>query len=114
MRNLLQNLVLSLAVLIICFFLADRALPLFIPVTEATLESDPLLGLIGRPEVTTIWTRELAHPIPLHLNRYGFHDYERSKQKRPGTFRIITLGDSFVEAYQVPLQENFSQLLEQS
>jgi lysophospholipase L1-like esterase len=114
MRNLLRNLALSLAVLIICLFLADRALPLFIPVAKATLESDPLLGLKGRPEVNTICIREIPHPIPLHLNRSGFHDYERSMQKRLGTFRIITLGDSFVEAYQVPLQENFSQLLEQS
>src|SRR5262249_28943214 len=85
---------------------------LLIPVTKATLESDPLLGLKGRPEVDTIWSREITHPIPLHLNRYGFHDYERSIHKEPGTFRIVTLGDSYVEAYQVPLQQNFSQILE--
>jgi lysophospholipase L1-like esterase len=112
MSDFLKNVALSLAVLLICLFLTDRALPLFIPVAKATLESDPLLGLKGRPEVDTISTREIAHPIPLHLNRYGFHDYERSIQKSPGTFRIVTLGDSFVEAYHVPLRENFSQLLE--
>jgi hypothetical protein len=114
MADIVKNAALAIAVLILSLFVADRALPLFIPVTKATLESDPLLGLKGRPEVSTIWAREVARPLPLHLNRYGFHDYERTITKRPGTFRIISLGDSFVEAYQVPLQENFSQLLEQN
>ena len=112
MSGFFKNVALSVAVLMFCLFVADRALPLLIPVTRATLESDPLLGLKGRPEVDTVWSREITHPIPLHLNRYGFHDYERSIQKNPGTFRIVTLGDSFVEAYQMPLQQNFSQILE--
>jgi hypothetical protein len=108
-----KNAALSIAVLILCLFVADRALPLFVPVTKATLESDPLLGLKGRPDVSTIWTREVARPLPLRLNHYGFHDFERALPKSPGIFRIISLGDSFVEAYQLPLQDNFSQRLEQ-
>jgi hypothetical protein len=111
--DFLKNITLSFAVLIICLIVADRSLPLFIPITKATLEWDPLLGLRGRPGVTTTWTREVTRPLTVHLNRYGFHDLERSMHKTPGTFRIISLGDSFVEAYTVALGDNFSQLLGQ-
>jgi lysophospholipase L1-like esterase len=46
------------------------------------------------------------------FNREGFRDRERSVLKPPGVFRILVLGDSFVEALQVPLDDAFPALLE--
>jgi hypothetical protein len=46
------------------------------------------------------------------LNKLKFHDTEHSFLKPEGTFRIIVLGDSFVEANQVPLQKTFEKILE--
>ena len=46
------------------------------------------------------------------FNREGFRDRERSVAKPPGTFRILVLGDSFVEALQVPLDDAFTAVLE--
>jgi lysophospholipase L1-like esterase len=45
-------------------------------------------------------------------NSLGFHDTEHSFEKPPGTFRIVVLGDSFVEAMQVPLEKTFHKILE--
>jgi hypothetical protein len=37
---------------------------------------------------------------------------ERTYVKVPGTFRILLIGDSFIEAYQVDLEESFPRILE--
>jgi hypothetical protein len=47
-----------------------------------------------------------------YFNSHGFRDYERSYAKPPGSFRILVLGDSYVEALQVALENSFPALLE--
>lgn len=54
----------------------------------------------------------MNRPLIVELNSYGLHDREYPMQKHASTFRIVALGDSFVEAYQVPMEKNFSKLLE--
>jgi lysophospholipase L1-like esterase len=46
------------------------------------------------------------------FNREGFRDRERSVLKPTGVFRVLVLGDSFVEALQVELDEAFPAVLE--
>jgi lysophospholipase L1-like esterase len=46
------------------------------------------------------------------FNREGFRDRERSVVKPQGVFRVLVLGDSFVEALQVPLDDAFPAVLE--
>jgi hypothetical protein len=46
------------------------------------------------------------------FNSHGFRDYERTYIKERGVFRIIVLGDSYIEAFQVPLEESFTVQLE--
>lgn len=45
-------------------------------------------------------------------NSLGFHDVEHTLQKPAGTFRVLILGDSFVEAIQVPLEKAFHKIVE--
>ena len=47
-----------------------------------------------------------------YFNSHGFRDYERTYEKPEGTFRILVLGDSYVEALQVALDDSFPALLE--
>jgi len=45
-------------------------------------------------------------------NQLGFHDHEYTFAKSEGAFRIIVLGDSFVEAKEVPIAKSFHKILE--
>src|ERR1700757_1446958 len=47
-------------------------------------------------------------------NSLGMRDRERSPNKEPGSFRILFLGDSFVQGHGVPLEQTMPALLETS
>lgn len=50
--------------------------------------------------------------IEFKVNSLGLRDYEYSKDKPEGVYRILMLGDSFTEGYGVSLEETFSKILE--
>jgi hypothetical protein len=47
-------------------------------------------------------------------NSLGYFDHDYHLEKPPGTERILVIGDSYVEAVQVPLKRTFHKLLETS
>ncbi len=50
----------------------------------------------------------------VETNGLGFHSRDYTKEKPPKTYRIVVLGDSFVEAIHVPRNKTFWALLEES
>lgn len=51
---------------------------------------------------------------PVTLNRLGFHDRDYPAERpSPSTYRIMVLGDSYVAAWEVPLEATFHKRLEQ-
>jgi hypothetical protein len=48
----------------------------------------------------------------IEINRYGFRHGRRQPEKPPNTFRVAVLGDSFIEAFQVPDEKTFCGALE--
>lgn len=56
------------------------------------------------------YQREFA--VPVTINSHGFRDRERSLEKPDGAFRVAVIGDSFVEAMQVPFENSFMQILQ--
>lgn len=82
------------------------------------LKPDPVLGWRPVPGMQFVWAghewyaRDFS--VPIKLNSQGFHDVERAETKPPGITRIAVLGDSMVEALQVPLDRTATQLLEQA
>jgi hypothetical protein len=78
-------------------------------------EPDPILGVRLIPDSRGWWTQEdREFVVPVHINRQGLRDVEHQYAKPPGVFRILVVGDSFVEALHVPLEATFSRRLEQA
>lgn len=77
-------------------------------------EPDPVLGARLTPGMSGWWTQEdREFVVPVQINRHGLRDAERDYAKPPGVFRVLILGDSFVEAMHVPLEATFPHVLEQ-
>lgn len=61
---------------------------------------DPKLGWRLEPGTKiTYETSELK--VEVEINSQGWRDAERTRRKPPGVYRIVVLGDSFMEAYSV-------------
>jgi len=76
-------------------------------------QPDEVLGTKLIPGARGWWTQEeLEFRVPVQINADGRRDLERPLQKPPGTFRVLLLGDSFVEAMHVPLEQTFARHLE--
>lgn len=73
---------------------------------------DPEVGAIHIPGKKG-WHRFEGGRQYVEINSHGYRDRERALTKVPGTVRIAVLGDSFVEAFQVPLEATFTYLLEE-
>jgi GDSL-like Lipase/Acylhydrolase family len=53
------------------------------------------------------------YATPVALNDLGFHDHDYAPERpSPSTYRIMVLGDSYVAAWEVPLEETFHKRLE--
>jgi lysophospholipase L1-like esterase len=75
-------------------------------------EHDPRLGWRKRPGArATYRRREFTEEV--EINSRGLRDIERGYEAAPGVFRILLLGDSFVEGYTVDLQSTVGWRLEQ-
>lgn len=74
---------------------------------------DAQLGTALIPNAQGWWTQE-EHEflVPVQINAEGRRDLDRGVAKSSDAFRIMLLGDSFVEALQVPLDDTFARGLE--
>jgi lysophospholipase L1-like esterase len=77
-------------------------------------EPDPVLGVRLTPGDRGWWTQEdREFLVPVQINREGLRDVEHRYAKPPGVFRILILGDSFVEAMHVPIESTFPRQLQE-
>jgi len=67
---------------------------------------------VHRANYVGVW-RGVETTQGYRTNSFGMRDREHEAQKREGTFRILLLGDSQMEALQVPFDRSFPKLLEQ-
>jgi hypothetical protein len=74
---------------------------------------DPRVGFLFKPHELVRFTNYLDFAVDERTNEMGFLDREHSPAKPAGLFRILVLGDSFVEAAQVGMKEKFHVLLEE-
>ena len=81
-------------------------------------QPDPVVGWKEVPNLNWTWAghhwyaREFS--VPIVTNPLGFRDLPREFRKPEGTLRVVLLGDSFVEAAQVPFERTAGNLLEKN
>ncbi len=79
------------------------------------LQPDERFGLAHIPNASGWWVNIEApgeFQTPVRINSKGLRDREYPYEKPPGTFRILLLGDNFAEAFQVPLEDSFQEVVE--
>lgn len=91
--------------------LVELGLRMFNPQPLAAVGRSARLGWIHKPNTSFVYERE-EFRIPVQYSSIGLRDREYSRQRAPGTLRIALLGDSFVEALQVPVDSMLSRHLE--
>lgn len=75
------------------------------------LDIHPIYGGFHIPSTTTWqWTAEYVTRVD--INTRGLRERDIAYEKPPGVRRILVLGDSFVEATEVAVEESFSRRLE--
>lgn len=74
-------------------------------------EYDPWLGWRKKPGAHAVYARR-EYRTDVAINGLGLRDVERAYAAAPGTFRVLALGDSYIEGYSVPLEQTVTQVLE--
>jgi len=110
MSRWLGNLAVMLFGLVLGFLLLEGGVRLagFRPYSSM---ADPLLGHRYRPNADYLHVGEEGRSNGRY-NSAGWRDAEHDEAKPPGTTRILVLGDSYVAAFQVPLDSTFHRRLE--
>jgi len=70
------------------------------------------LALHSEPRI--LHFKENDHAITGRINSLGWRDFERARGKPEGAYRIVAMGDSYVEAFQVELESTFVAIAERS
>lgn len=110
---------LLLASLLVCATAAECGLRLYHTGTlrgysgEHSLRMpDATRGWVLAPSATS-FQRTRDYGVLVRTNSQGLRDREHELLPAPGRFRILVLGDSFMEAYQVPLEASLPWRLEE-
>jgi hypothetical protein len=101
--------VVVVAALLVGGALGEIGLRLFYPQPLGVWHHDPAGLALHWPGLTT-YLPQFGQTVS--FNSAGMRDREHSLEKPAGVFRILVLGDSFMEALQVPFEQSFPSLLE--
>ena len=78
---------------------------------QKLMEYDPLLGWRHKRNISGEMVSD-EFRINVQYNAEGWRGPRRSFNKPPNVFRIVVLGDSFVDGYTIPAQDRFTEVLE--
>ena len=91
--------------------LAEVGLRVFLPQPMAVFHEDRD-GLVMHSPGLVIDLPQFGQTVT--FNSAWMRDREHSASKAPGVYRILLLGDSFIEALQVPFEVSFANVLDQA
>lgn len=117
MKRWLLRLALILFGFIIAISALEFCLSKFAPDSRANFrkfhELDKYIGYKGIPNAEGERTDGIIESY-VKMNSHGFRDRERDYEKGKDVFRIAVLGDSVIEALQLPLEKAFTSVLERN
>jgi len=109
--NVLLALLVSLAIGLAVLEGGLRLMPAFAPPPKL-VQYDPVLGWSKIPNASIV-RRVAGHKIHVETNEHGLRDDPGAGSgKAPGAFRVLMLGDSFVQGYTVERKDLFVDQLE--
>jgi len=102
--------------IILFLFISEAVLRIIkIPGIEFNVAKyDPLVGHVYYPHSTQIYRNDRGDHVRRKINQWGYLDKDHEKEKSEGVYRIGFFGDSFTKAIQVPLEQTFFRLIEDS
>ncbi len=112
LRRVLLPLLLVFGSVSVCLVIAEIAVRVLIPQEQVFLAAHPVLGFAHPPGRTGYWMRERASPLVVTINSKGLRDREFDYRKPTGVKRVLMIGDSMTEAFQVELEQTSSKILE--
>jgi hypothetical protein len=121
-RRLLENLALAGAVVLVLLALGELAAR-WARARRGGGREDNALARYSEFDARLGWRKKAGaratyrrreYTVDVDINGQGLRDPERAYAAAPGTFRILALGDSFVEGYTVPLEQTVTQRMERS
>jgi lysophospholipase L1-like esterase len=92
--------------------LIEATARIFLPTSDFFWVWDPAIGMKLIPHKQGRSVKRGIFDVPVEINSVGFRDREHSLEKPPGTRRVVLLGDSFIEALQVPFDQSLTPMLE--
>jgi len=113
-RNIfIKSLLIFLGVITSLFF-AELLLRMFLPPkTSLKFYDNPIFGSAFIPNQKGLFVSETKeYSSEVKVNSQGWPDIGHSFEKPEGVYRILILGDSFVENFQVPFEKRFFRQLQ--
>jgi hypothetical protein len=109
---MIKKIGLLLGSLVLTLLILEIALRLFpMPLSDRFFQPYPNFGWFHIPGRQG-WQATPEYRVWITINQQGLRDSEHSYEKPTGSYRILLLGDSFVEGLQVPLEDTFGKQLE--
>jgi hypothetical protein len=113
LREWLSRIFLLIFSLFISIVLLEFAVRIFMPQSDRFVEYDPVLGWKHPANREGYWRQETTHPVRIRTNSHSLRGPEIDFHKKANQFRLLMLGDSYTEAFQVDEAASHTARLEQ-
>ena len=106
-----------LCAIVLPLLLLELALRMFGPFLPGNYDTGPYVQrhpVLGHAHVPNFrgWIKTDRFTVQLDFNRFGFRDSRTEYPRAADTFRILALGDSYIEAAQTQAPETVTSVLE--
>jgi hypothetical protein len=110
-KRIIQNIFLLFLSSLLVFFVLEGVFRI-VGFAEGIYQFDEKTGMLTLKQNKEFYWIKDCYKNKVRTNSLGFHDFEFNREKPQNIFRIVIVGDSYVEALQVPRAKTFYNLLE--